>query len=132
MPTKILFMDDDPERHERFKKMVEDVLSPDTQIHYAWNALTAKDLMSRHRYDLVCLDHDLSVDDQMCDPDAPTREENGTVVARFIRDELEPKMRPALAILHSFNPTGRRAMAEALTECGVPSRELPFGTYTLG
>lgn len=117
-------MDDDEDRHDIFFQMMSD---HDVHIDYAWSADEAFQLMSETKYDLACLDHDLSVEDQMCDPYGETREKNGTYLANRIKEELPLDRRPEMTILHSYNPAGREEMQRIFMDIGMKSMQRPFG-----
>jgi hypothetical protein len=108
---KIFFLDDDKERHKRFKmnRIGHDI----TQ---AWTYAEACKLLSETVFDEAYLDHDLS---EMAAAGRPGKDEKtGTHVAEFIVSLPEEK-RPKFVIIHSFNDYGRRRMADILGEAGV-------------
>lgn len=116
---KILFLDDDEERHKRFNAWV--------QGQNAWvqgqnrtlvvtsvrTAQEAIDALARERFDEVSLDHDLGGPAAEMDlPDTGS----GYDVARFLADELPIEWLPKVVVLHSFNQSGRMRMAAALAK----------------
>lgn len=123
--TSILFLDDDPTRHKVFRQMMAD---HEVTIDFVWSADEAFEAISRKKYDLACLDHDLSVDDHYCDPYGETKEKNGTYLACKMRDELQKEALPEMTILHSYNKAGREEMYRILVnDVGIRAMVRPFG-----
>lgn len=121
---KILFLDDDAERHKRF---MMDRIGMD--ITAVWNYADACAALRGTVFDLAYLDHDLS---ELAAAGRPAKDEKtGTHVAEFIVS-LPEKRRPRFVILHSFNDAGRRRMAAILDEAGVSCMIAPFGSARFG
>lgn len=121
---KILFLDDDPMRHMKFR----DTMARnewDVDVRYVWGVVDAIAAMKKERFDLACFDHDLSVEDQMCDPDGTTREPNGTYLAQRMIEELTITM-PTKVLVHSYNAPGARSMIAILETAGVEVHWKPF------
>ncbi len=108
---KTFFLDDSKERHRLF---TQNRIGQDITV--AWNYEEACARLSEQVFDYAYLDHDLSDMAAAGMPD--TDEKTGTHVAEFIVSLPEDK-RPKFVILHSFNPAGRRRMADILLAAGV-------------
>lgn len=118
MSDRIFFLDDDPERHRRFKMNRNGM-----DITAACNYREACTALAAVVFDVAFLDHDLS---ELAAAGRPSSEEKtGTHVAEFIAG-LPPDRRPRLVVLHSYNDAGRRRMAAILGEAGVPWVIQPF------
>lgn len=115
---KILFLDDDKERHRRFvmNRIGQDITT-------AWTCAEACKLLSEEVYDVAYLDHDLSESAASGHPAAGER--TGTHVAEFIA-AMPPEKRPRTVIIHSFNDYGRKRMRAILREAGVEVWIEPF------
>jgi hypothetical protein len=124
MTQKIFFLDDDAERHKKFKM---DRIGMD--ITAAWNYADACAALAKTKFDLAYLDHDLS---ELAAAGRPASDEKtGTHVAEFIA-ALPDDKKPKFVILHSFNDAGRRRMAAILDEAGVQCMIAPFGSARFG
>ena len=124
MNQKIFFLDDDAERHKRFKM---DRIGMD--ITAVWNYADACAALAKTKFDIAYLDHDLS---ELAAAGRPAKDEKtGTHVAEFIAT-LPDDMKPKFVILHSFNDAGRRRMAAILDEAGVSCMIAPFGSARFG
>lgn len=121
---KIFFLDDDAQRHARFKM---DRIGMD--ITTAWNYADACAALAKTKFDVAYLDHDLS---EMAAAGMPAKDEKtGTHVAEFIAS-LPAEKRPKFVVLHSFNDAGRRRMGAILDEAGVSCMIAPFGSARFG
>lgn len=108
---KILFLDDDKDRHRKFK-----MNRIGMDITAVWTYADACVALTKTIFDEAYLDHDLS---EMAAAGMPAPgEKTGTHVAEFIASLPEEK-RPKRIIIHSFNDDGRRRMARILREVGV-------------
>jgi hypothetical protein len=108
---KIFFLDDDKERHRRFKmnRIGQDI----TAVFTYADACAA---LSETVFDVAYLDHDLS---ELAAAGRPAADEKtGTHVAEFIAAMPEEK-RPKFVVIHSFNDYGRRRMGAILSDAGV-------------
>lgn len=119
MRMRILFLDDDEERHRKYRERSagHDVW----HVHGAQQAIAA--LRASGPFDVADLDHDLE-GLQMVEPGTPG---HGLDVARFIAEN------PAcarLVVLHTFNEPAAMAMLEALGEAPVAVAYAPFGTWS--
>ncbi len=118
MSERIFFLDDDHERHRRFK-----MNRIGMNITAAKNYSEACSLLADTVFDVAYLDHDLS---ELAAAGRPAAEEKtGTHVAEFIVS-LPPDRRPRFVVLHSYNDAGRRRMAAILDEAGVRCMIQPF------
>lgn len=129
--TKFLFLDDMFDRHARFfdhcaahGAVDEDTGQTKLKIYSAYDYHEAVKLMETKQFDAVFLDHDLSLDAIMCDPD-DTEELTGTNVAHWMVGFFEHSPKPQV-FLHSLNPGGRKRMKTILSDAGFDVKELPF------
>lgn len=106
---KILFLDDDPTRHTRFKQA-----HIGSDVTYVWTAEEAIKALNENVFDEVSLDHDLAAQLNMQLP--AVGEGSGYDVALFIAGLPEDKL-PKVAVIHSFNPEGAHRMGMALKDC---------------
>lgn len=103
---KILFLDDDEQRHKLFKKA-----HIRKNVTYIWTAQGAIDALTNEYFDEVSLDHDLAPSLNM---QLPSKGDgSGYDVALFISNLSKDKL-PKVVILHSFNPAGAKRMYAAL------------------
>lgn len=118
---KILFLDDDPTRHAKFRQA-----HIGRDITFVWSAEEAIEELKETYFDEVALDHDLAAQLNMELP--PEGEGSGYDVALFIA-QLPIEKRPKVVLIHSFNPEGARRMAYALKDChqeGMKVFKIPF------
>lgn len=114
--VKVLFLDDDEERQEAFRKAYKG-----PEIVQARTAQEAIVFLNQEPFDQVFLDHDLSVDDIMCapgDPDAlcPTGMD---VVDHILTMEIPP---PSVWV-HTMNTPAAYEMEKRL--CSHPFNQKP-------
>lgn len=140
----LLFLDDDPVRHQFFNDWLADATKPPslsqrllalwrrdrdekTTPHFQVEAVFTVEaaiaaLRDSERFEVAFLDHDL---------DGRTfveeREGTGTEVAEFIA-AMPPESRPRHIIVHSMNPEGARRMLDILLARGCYAEEMPFGS----
>lgn len=115
---KIFFLDDDKERHKRFK-----MNRIGMDITAAWTYAEARKLLSEQIFDVAYLDHDLS---ELAAAGKPAKDEKtGTDVAEFIIT-MEICKRPRLVVIHSYNDYGRRRMRGILETAGIRCMIQPF------
>lgn len=104
---KVLFLDDDPERHRRFA-----MAHIGCDVTYMWVVAEAIAALDREHHHQASLDHDLGgVASQLTLPEAG--ESSGYDVALHIAS-MPADRRPDLVVVHSFNPEGARRMVRAL------------------
>lgn len=118
---RVLFLDDDENRHERMKRM-----SIGHVVDHVRTAEEAIAAMRETEYDLACLDHDLG---GLIYVDSNDANGTGYTVAKALT-EL-PIKRPKQVIVHSFNPVGAQRMARRLHDAGFRVVKAPFGTWCL-
>lgn len=108
---KIFFLDDDKDRHRRFKmnRIGQDITA-------VWTYADACAALTETVFDVAWLDHDLS---EYAAAGFPREgEKTGTHVAEFIASLPEGR-RPKRVVIHSFNDEGSRRMGRILSEAGV-------------
>lgn len=115
---KVLFLDDDPTRHAKFRQAHIGV-----DVNYVWTAKEAIEAMAEEYFEQMSLDHDLAAQLNMELP--PEGEGSGYDVALHIAQLPEDK-RPKLVVIHSFNPEGARRMHIAINKAGISCIKLPF------
>lgn len=108
---KVLFLDD---MHSRHKAIAPHLLG--FNVDYVWDYEEAITALTARDYDILMLDHDLSLESIMGDPDDP-EEMNGTKVAEWIVENKTPEDFIQI-ICHSLNPSGRANMVRILKEAG--------------
>lgn len=105
---RILFLDDDLERHQLFRIHYGDFCQC-TYVHSYDEAVAA--LQNNPAFAEAWLDHDLS--DAAAIGKPKPGEKTGTHVAEFIAS-MPDKTKPLKIIIHSFNPVGARRMHRIL------------------
>lgn len=91
---KILFLDDDEERHSLFKKHIIE------QYDAAYTVSQAIEFLKNNNYDIVFLDHDLGGKQMVS---SYSEEETGYLVSKWI-EENNPNIK--FIIVHSYNHQG--------------------------
>lgn len=124
MATTVLFLDDMLARHKAF--MANTPVDQELNVHACFTAADAiRDLQDPSDIDQVFLDHDLSEDDIMSVPGAPTKVATGMAVVDHIMTMATP---PREIFVHTCNPAAAVAMVQRLA--GHPARPivraLPF------
>lgn len=117
--VRLLFLDDDAERH----RVVALQCGAHVTVEHVTTVDEAINALNQGSFDIVSLDHDLD------DTDAAN---TGMAVAQYIALHLEPARRPPFVIVHSVNPDGARAMEATLTEAGIKTLRVAFGTNLRG
>jgi CheY-like chemotaxis protein len=100
--TRILILEDDPERHRAFRKRLEDPVIVTT-------AAECIRLLETEEWSDLYLDHDLG--GQVYVESGPG---TGYEVACWL--EEHPERKPSRIVLHSLNPAGRAKMKAALPD----------------
>ena len=111
---RVLFLDDDPERHAEFMELRPDAVR-------VWTADEAMAALASERFDLVYLDRDL-YDHGALERGiylARGQRDSGETVATFIASQ-PADARPARVIVHSWNDDGAARMVATLKTAGVP------------
>lgn len=109
---RVLILDDEPARHA--------LLGMKWAAHtvvQAWTASEAIRALNGEVFDVVSLDHDLG----------PASRGDGDRVARYITT-MPPARRPAIALVHSSNPVGAKAMAQTLARV-MDARQIDALTF---
>jgi hypothetical protein len=130
---KILFLDDMFDRHARFfdhcaqyGAVNEETGQTLAKIYSAYDYGEATAAMMKQSFDVVFLDHDLSLESIMCDPET-SEELTGTSVAKWMVEFFENSLLPKpQVVLHSLNPEGRKRMKMILRDAGFEVKEIPF------
>ena len=122
---KVLFLDDDPDRHIKFKRNVDGL--PNSIIAYAFTYDQAISYLSAETWwDVVYLDNDLSREAAMGHP--ALGEKMGYHVAEYIVDLVGryPERVPKMVVIHTLNFWYRTKMRDLLSKAGIPFRVEPF------
>jgi len=104
---KIMFLDDMKSRRDVFQRN-----AIGHNVDFAITAQQAIDLLDRHEYDVIYLDHDLEDDHYNSNED---HHEDGRFVARALREMK--KHHGKIVIVHSLNPDGRANIKSILNDC---------------
>jgi hypothetical protein len=121
--ARVLLLEDDHERIRWFQEQlgasIDWTSSADDAIRYITKAWEP--------YDLLLLDHDLSILDQKytLDPDA----EQNNSGSRFARSFVEGGFVARSIIVHSWNPSGAMHMVRLFETNGNKAAYLPYGTF---
>lgn len=111
---KILFLDDDEQRHDAFRR--ESIGHDVRHVRTVEQAIKA--LREHGPYDVASLDHDLGREHYASGPG------HGYDVAVFLEEHTA--LCPPTVIVHSYNPNGARRMLAALQRTGCRSAWIPF------
>ena len=112
---KMLFLDDDLNRHRVFKDNFGNKFNDITYVETAQEAIDALIYMD---YDSIFLDHDLGGEYF-----TPSHQKSGHEVAKYIANNLESK---PIIIIHSLNPAGAIRMYNTLRDGGFNPVLSPF------
>lgn len=117
---KILFVDDDIERHRTFRNC----FAIDHHITHTFDTDETKYMVQYGNdfFDVICLDRDLN-DFEWCGGDR-FREYTGEDIARYMRDYSPHVILPHI-VIHSMNSVGAAAIASILEDT-FPTILLPF------
>ncbi len=110
---RTLILDDDQNRHCAFDRYLAKTLR--THVYTAPQAIDA--LKKSPPFDIVFLDYDLPRSDNIISSRSPG---TGLDVATHIANFLPANQKPGRVWIHTWNPTGQRAMARVLTNAGIP------------
>lgn len=124
---KILFLDDNEERHLLFKKT-----HIGHDITYVYTYETALEALKTDIFKEIWLDHDLSAEMQTAYVAglSPPEEKTGYDVAKYIVEELDPDKLPNRIIIHSMNIPAAKRMQNILKELRIPIKLWPFGSIS--
>jgi CheY-like chemotaxis protein len=112
---KVLFLDDDLNRHKQFKANFGDESNTITYVETAEDAIKA---LTDSEFDSIFLDHDLGGQYYV-----DSTEDSGWGVAKWIADNLGYK---PIIILHSLNPAGAIRMYNVLKDAKFNPVLSPF------
>lgn len=112
---RLLFLDDDEERHEVTRQRVE--------ATHVRSVAEMAELIKTHTFDVMSLDHDLEDLHYGCYDEQFER--TGLDAVKLII-ALPLERRPELVIVHSWNPVGARRMCDALRDANVNHVYQPF------
>lgn len=127
VPTCVLFLDDDHNRHRHFRARVAELgWGERHRILYVFSAAEAIQALRDHEGDIAqaFLDHDLSEADILVAPGAPTKVPTGMAVV----DHILTMQRPPVAVtVHSLNFDAATEMCARLAKLPtVAVRRVPF------
>ena len=115
---KILFLDDIEKRHEIFN---ESYVTGDEKVYHCYTYREALLTLKNHSpFDVAYLDHDLG------DGHLGPTERTGYGVAQYIVYRLDKDKWPKKVIIHSWNPSGAKAMKQVLEKVGIDVVQDPF------
>lgn len=116
---KFLFLDDMKGRHRQFKEWF-----PSQDVDYVFTYADCIKMLERTEYDSVFLDHDLSEQDILCDPQT-AKGKTGSDVAEWIVANKQPQQIPMI-VVHSLNPVGATNMVNILSSAGFEAVHVMF------
>jgi CheY-like chemotaxis protein len=107
---RILFLDDDEQRHKLFRRVTE-AFKPAWDVVYAWTSQEAEEACTFFKFDIAFLDHDLGEESI----------HNGSMFATEILSGAQ-YLHPKLVIVHSSNPEGAANMVSKFRSCDIKAR----------
>lgn len=127
----LLFLDDEPWRHEELDKHLNafnsqanwinrfDAIKPATvEVTHVWNYERCIKALSKYQFDLVSLDHDISDPDDIpftTHAEWVSKIKTGADVAKWMNsDAFVGKVYTKHVIVHSWNPAGATTMMSEL------------------
>jgi predicted O-methyltransferase YrrM len=122
---RILFLDDDHDRHRRFRARMEarDLVAPD-RVLYVHSAAEAIAALDAGDIDQAFLDHDLCEADILVPVGAPSEQPTGMAVVDHILTLPRP---PASLVVHSYNYEAAVEMCLRLaSHAAITVRRIPF------
>ena len=123
---QILILDDDPERHDYFRKTLTGHMTMHTSTYRGAVLM----LSSMPRFDVAYLDRDLN-DWGSVSKDERGNKLTGEDVADFIVNELPEQQRPKQVVVHSQNEDGAQHMFDTLDGAGIYTTLVPFPYVTV-
>lgn len=117
---KILFLDDDPNRHTIFELRMK---NQGHEVTYVFDAQAAIKELRAQPFELVLLDHDLGGEasqNRLCDDD-----EDGRFVVRWLVANSQ-LFKETTFVVHSLNFDGRQQMVAMLRNADLKVIDLPF------
>jgi CheY-like chemotaxis protein len=121
-PIRILFLDDDDQRHLAVDRYFEG--RRDFVVDHVYLARQAIARLQERRYFLICLDHDLEKSHERL---VGVPYESGQAVADYIAT-MPRRMLPAWVHVHSHNEAGRENMAAAIL-LGAPQVKVTVARF---
>lgn len=121
---KILILDDDEVRHERFKIHLFNF-----EVVHAHTYDQFLELVGKERFDAIFLDHDLEFEEKAATV-IESRYANGMDAARHVA-ALPEKLRPELVVVHSWNMYAASRMMDVLLEAKYVSVRWVFESHEL-
>jgi hypothetical protein len=112
--VKILFLDDDEQRHDLFQR---ETIGHDVR-HVRTVEQCIKALAEFGPYDAASLDHDLGGQHYATGPG------HGFDVAEFLA--MNVALAPPRVVVHSYNEAGAKAMLAVMARAGIPCAWFPF------
>ena len=117
-PMRVLLLDDDVLRHSWFAKRFK----RDT-LDVAANASQAIELLSKNRYDVIFLDHDLLPEHYYAEETDDER--TGYAVASWLASRPDRQAASSI-VVHTRNADGALRMVELLRASGRQAEHVPF------
>ena len=117
---KVLFLDDDVNRHKAFKQNIN---IPDSEIKYVYTSKDAIDAINDEKYDVVFLDHDLGGKIYVAET-----ENTGYEVTLHIA-KMPKEKRSDNVIIHSFNRSGAIRMYQSISGSVKSVHTIPFNVF---
>jgi CheY-like chemotaxis protein len=120
---RVLFLDDDRERHRRFREAAS---GRGWWVEHVETAPDAIDKLRTYQYDAIFLDHDLSDEDVMMAPGAASHAPTGMDVVSFLVAKPNNLNRNAQVVVHSLNAPAAEQMMRRLLDAGLQASRVPF------
>lgn len=118
--TRVLVLEDDPQRHDQFKdRFIENGNISYTIVETAEECIC---LLSSNEYELVMLDHDLGGEVFV----ASSNKNTGAEVARWIAENYDNISGEPTFIVHSLNPGGSELMEGVIKKVTDSVCRIPF------
>lgn len=116
MSVRVFILEDMEERIRIFFQLLD---GKDHVVCVARNYEEAIECVNNSEpFDIAFLDHDLCIDDIMCDPKVGGSERTGTDFAGWLANSLSLNDMPTRIVIHSMNPIGARAMKSIFNNAG--------------
>jgi DNA-binding NtrC family response regulator len=109
---KLLFLDDERWRHD-----LTDRRHPDDVVQHAYTIRQFKNALNKERFDVVSLDHDLTVDES----------ETGMDAVRHLV-AMPRELVPVRIVVHSWNQDAARRMMRELRDAGFAPERIQFAS----
>lgn len=121
---KILILDDEPERHEGFKKIFA---AGNHELFHAYNSEQFKAMFEAHApFELICFDHDLG---QTIDTQDGPMEITGRHCALYVV-EAPKELHPKTVLIHSWNDGGVASIRNVFHGTTVEIKIRPYSSPT--